>query len=401
MLRSSQVVGGFAIFLLSSYLYGPEGRGIISFLTSFYMTIGLITSLGLGRVAYQVISSHKDSAYEVFASLTRYTNFILVIAIVASTLGILFTEVFMPKSTTLNPWYFLCVVGVLPYYTWYNLSNFLFGSIQKTILHERLIFITRFLQVTIVAIAILIKIPIGFFIFLFGITGYLIFFVESKILLRSQHKNTKITLKNSAKTLKSLFVQTKWPFIDSLALSGAPLALFLLGLYVNHDDLGHFNFAMQIMAALAFPFGVLQVKLQENLVNKEGNDIKILKKYSAMVIPVSISLTIAALIIPLILPYVGLKSFEASMPMVKAQLLTIPIFGILNIFQGFWVGKHRAKLSSIINLFIGVINVGTVLLLSSRLGVYAGIAGIYFSLGVGLILQLIALRINWETLRQS
>lgn len=399
ILRSSQVIGGFAIFLLSSYLYGPEGRGIISFLTSFYMTLGLVISLGLGRVAYQIISSNKDKAREVFLTLIRYTNLIAILAIVISTIGILLKERVSPDSTSLSPWYFLLVVGMLPYYTWYNFSNYLFGSTQQTVLHERVIFITRFSQVVILGLSALARIPISYFILLFGITAYLIFFVESKLLLNSQKEISATDFKQSKEILKSLLLQAKWPFIDSLALSSAPFALFLLGLYVSHNELGHFNFAMQLMAALGFPFGVLQVKLQESLAHGASDDKKIIKKYFAMVFPISVALIAMALIVPVILPYVGLKSFQESMPMLKIQLLSIPIIGLLSIFQGLWVGKHRARLSSIINLIIGVINITTVLLLSSNLGVYAGIAGIYLSLGTGLVLQLIALKMNWSNLQ--
>ncbi|MBV2169137.1 MAG: hypothetical protein KUL82_10565, partial [Bdellovibrio sp.] len=59
-LRSSIILSAFVVFLISSYLYGPEGRGVISFVGSFYFAVSLLLTFGLARVAYQNITGKKE-----------------------------------------------------------------------------------------------------------------------------------------------------------------------------------------------------------------------------------------------------------------------------------------------------------------------------------------------------
>lgn len=399
VLRSSVIVAAFLIFLISSYLYGPKGRGVISFLTSFYLTLSLIMSFGLGRVVYQRISRDERLSPLLFHTLIRYVYAASAVIFVLLLGGELLLKNLMDLSVQVSPLYFLLFFFSFPYFIWLNLSNYLFGVVQKTEAHDKLIFTTRVMQVLILGLCAYFKFSIELFIFVFGFLGYLIFVLESRLLLKDFRHLPKPTWQESQKALKDLLGDIKWPYIDSIAQSATPLAIFILGLNIRQSDLGHYNFALQILGTLSFPLAVFQVKLQEKLALKLSDGGAILIKRSFLVIlPISLALALCGLVVPPLIPYVGLTSFTPSMPLLKALLLTLPLMGVTYVFQSVWVGKHKAQLSSLVNLFTASLNILSVIFLSPQYGAMAGIIGMYVSSLVGIIIQSYLIFRQWSQL---
>lgn len=398
LLRSTTIFSAFGIFLLSSYLYGPEGRGVFSFLTSFYLTLALLLSLGLGRTTYQFVTLNPQKAVLFYRTIARY-----ILCISVAVLLLLLVIQLSAKELISEEYHlmeFLLFLGVLPFYIWQNMSNFLYSAQQITHVHDKAIFMSRVLQLATLGISGLFNASLHSFLLLYSLTCFAIFYIEYRLLLKYSHVPQETPETGLIEILKSLLTSTKWPFLDSLALSAPPLAIFILGLQTSREDLGHYSFALQILATFYFPFSVMQIKLQERLTASSwrGGD-KIIKKSFLYVLPISLFLATIASFITHLLPAMRLSSFQPSMPIMNSLLLTIPLAGYYSIFQAIWISLHRSKLSSMTNLLAGVSNIGIVLLFTKDWGIYAGVIGTYASYGIALLAQLRPLKLAWAHFR--
>lgn len=398
--RSTALTSALVIFLISSYLYGPEGRGAISFLTALYAVLGLLLSFGVGRAVYQRTTNNPETADDLYISTIRFINILSVLVAVVSSALFLFyivTNHGSMKSDFLN---FILFLGYFPYAVWQYISNFFFTASRKTELHDKITIATRCGQITILLITILCKLEINSFIFLYGATSYLVYFVESKALLYTA--KTKDSWMTSLRKLYALKNELKWPYIDSLSQMLAPLAIFIMGLLITKEDLGHYNFTLQIISTLYFPLWLLSIKIQEQLSDGTSNiRSTIIKGGFISIIPISLVLIALALTIPPILPHVGLSKFNASMSLLKALLMTVPLVGAYYVFLAIWVSTHRPKFSSLLTIISGLINILCILLLAKKIGPWAGVVGTYCCYTVSLIGNSIYAKKIWTTLQNG
>lgn len=390
-LRSSTIVSALGIFLISSYLYGPEGRGVIALLTSFYLTAGFILSLGLGRTAYQMIGVDPEVAHRTIKSLAKYI--LTVSAGGLCLLTITYLTVSPELRISLHVQEFIWAYGVFPFYLWQNMSNFLYSAQRRTKVHDKVIFVSRTFQLLALILTGSLGASLKNFILAFGLSSALIFIFELLVLTNGN----KLTSKHTSGNFRALLKNCRWPMLDNLALAAPPLALFLLGLQIPRDVFGNFSFALQIMATLYFPFTVMQIKLQERInATALERSIPYIKKACFYVAPASIALALSSSLISYILPIVGLTSFRDSVGFMNLLLLTLPLAGITAISQAVLTGLHQPKTSSLTNLAAGIVSLTLIVALTTHLGALAGIISIYSSYLVATILQSIALAKIWS-----
>lgn len=399
ILRSATIISGFCIFLLSSFLYGPEGRGVFSFLSAFYVSGALIASLGLGRVAYQEIKNVSHEAVVLTRMLFLYSIASALVLLVPLFLFYAFSNEFFENYHFTQ---FFAFYGILPFYIWQNFSNYLYSALGKTALHDRVIFVSRFGQLALLAIsASIFHLSLEKFLFLYGSSCFTVFIFEYFVLAKHQNLLPQPSVPYG-QLLMSLIKKARWPFLDSLALATPPLAIFILGLYVSREELGYFSFALQILAALYFPFTVMQVKIQEKMKpNPKDVPQTLLKNSRLIVAPVSGALIGAALIVIEVIPHTPLDDFAKSTQVLFTLLLTIPLAGAHAASQGILIGIHRPKISSLSNLTGGALNLAIVVLLGSTIGTKAGILGIYASYISAIAAQLVAFRRIHKQLKLS
>lgn len=396
-LRSSVVVAAFIIFLISSYLYGPQGRGIISFLTASYQTLGLLISFGLGRVVYQRVSKNNLSAASLFFLLYRYTTALSLLVFFTVALSVFLICPMFDLQFEISPIYFFLFIFNFPYFVWLNFSNYLYGVSQKTTIHDKIIFYTRCGQVLVLFAAALLEVQIETFLLSSSLIGFAMFLIESHYLLRNFPEGDRPSWQSSFKMFKDLLSDVKWPYIDSLAQISTPFPMFILGLYVITSELGHYNFALQILNALSFPIGVFQIKLQEKLaLNISDGGATLIKRSFVLIAPISVLLIISGYIASIMIPHSGLTSFQESIPLLQDLLLTLPLTGYFYIFQSVWVGKHQPKLSSTINLITSSLGILTMISLAPTQGAKSAVIGMYVSLISGLLVHTYFLFLHWK-----
>lgn len=393
--RSSIIVSALIVFLISSYLYGPDGRGVISFVGSFYYGASLVLSFGLARVVYQNISSKKENSQKQLEAAVGYVFlssliFLLLVWFLTSKFESLW---FLPGEVKLI--HFLLFFGWFIYNQWLNFSNFLFSAVQKTSIHEFFMFSTRLLQIITLASLIFFPVTLESFLIVYSLTCLLVVLIETVVLLGL--KGT-VGVVSSLSGLKDLFKGAFWPYLDNIAQAATPLAIFAIGLFVTNADLGNYHFALQVISGLIFPFTVLQIKIQEWMISVEASArYKATIRYLKMAFIVSVGVGLVGFVVPYLLPYVGLEDFDGSIEIIRVLLLAIPLHGAYIVFQGIWVAEHRPKRSSFVAFIYGGILIGSAVTLAPTLGVWSGPIGTYLGLISVLILNLIFL--NGRTLK--
>lgn len=379
-LRSSLILSALIVFMISSYIYGPAGRGVISFVGSFYFSISLLFSFGLSRIAYQKITSKQEDAEFVLPIAIAYVVIlsiagVLVLAFLSSTPQL---SKHLPEEVTLD--HFRFFYGWFVYNVWLNFSNFLFSAVGRTDQHDKLIFFTRILQVAILAVLAALGINLEFFLLSYSISCVAVVLVEIYFLVGPVGLK-KVFL--GSRRIPVLFQNSFWPYMDNIAQAAHPLVIFIIGLSVSSSDLGYYHFTLQILSGLLFPFVVMQTKIQEWLIPvKNPERVATIKKYLRSAFLLGVLLSGLGAIVPLVLPVVGLKSFIPSMPILKVLLGSVPLYAMYLVFLGSLVALHLPKVSSASSYLYGTVATLVALLLAPRIGIWSGPVGTYLGLMV-------------------
>lgn len=395
--RSFTLISALIIFLISSFLYGPEGRGAISLLTALYAVLGLLLSFGIGRTVYQKVTRTPNHSAELYTATIRFINIISLVVALGSILAFAAYEGMAPKWKKGDFLNFIIFLPYFPYAIWQYISNYFYTATKKTSLHDKATIITRSAQIALMLAVVPLKIRLESFLLFYGTTSFLIYVVESKLLLKENAIHH--SWQNSIRALYNLKFEIKWPYIDSLSQMLAPLAVFIMGLIITKEELGHYNFSLQIISTLFFPLWLLSIKVQESLSNAPPKERKrIIKTGFISIIPVSAILMVCALSIPFLLPHVGLSKFKESMSILNALILTVPLAGLFYMFLAIWVATHKAKFSSLLTIASGITNILCIIGFGKKIGPWAGVVGFYFSYILSLLGSSIYLKKIWNSM---
>lgn len=396
LLRSPIILTSLLIFFTSAYFYGPEGRGVIAFLSSVFLTASIFLSLGLGRIGYEEISKNRDSARSIVSSLGRYilgvTFFVGILLVSVGTSSI--ADDFLPNFPMS---YYIYTLPTMPFYLWGHYANYLFSSAGLTRQHDRAIFVTRIFGAILICGVGSLEYPLGIFLIFFSLAHLLMFLIEYsllQIMLRERERNELNKV-----PLASLIKKCLWPYLDILAQFMMPALTVVAGFYVSEFDLGNYNFSAQMLSTLTFPLLLVQVKLQEQLAfpSDDGGAASVRFAFRG-----TLAFSVVAVLVGFVLPYslsiFGFKEFEKSAIFLRILTITIPFIALNTIYTGIWIGKHCTKISSIINLTVGSVTFALVLIAIKDVGIYAVLYGCIFSAMVAFLLNSVAYRRTYKKL---
>lgn len=383
--RSSIIASALAVFLISSYMFGPSGRGVISFVGSFYFASSLLLSFGLARVAYQNVTKRESDSPHILPAAVGFV-YLLSLAIFLIVIGVctvMESADFLPGAV--RPIHFVLLFGWFTYNLWLNFSNFLFSAVGRTNEHEVFIFITRVGQVLILSTLLFYRVSLEVFLLFYSITCILIVLIESAVLLG---RDGIARIPKSIQRIRDLFSGAFWSYADNIAQSAYPLAIFVIGIFVSNASLGNYHFSLQVLSALIFPFVVLQIKIQEWLVPVSAKRRpKLIFKYLKYTFLGGTLISLVGFVIPFLLPFIGLADFSESTPILKTLLITIPLYGLYTVFQGIWVVLHRAQISSIVGFIFAGITLIAAIVGGPIIGIWSGPIGTFAALIVVLIIN--------------
>ena len=138
--RYSIVLSGFLVFIYTSKIFGPEGRGLIAIGGSIISIIGIIFSFNLGRSFLALTKQNNLLKTHLIKSYIKL-NLILI------SLAILFALCFMFFSDHLHDLYlnniiFIFLVGI-PFYLWGVNNNDIYAAFDMTFNQEIIIILSK------------------------------------------------------------------------------------------------------------------------------------------------------------------------------------------------------------------------------------------------------------------
>lgn len=235
---------GFLVFLLTAYLYGAEGRGVIGYGTSLFAVFGHLFSLNLGR-GFLAETMQEEGKKPLLIGSFLTLNFLF--GILASLFGLVFWF-FSPAGRgmlTLEQALFFSMTSV--FHIWTANGNFFFSSFLKTSLQEVVIFLVRIALIIFLGFLALFKNHnLDLFIGCYSVIIFLGVFAENVFLLKIS--KGKFLVKPDFKVFLQIIRKSFAHHIDYLAFNIFPLVLTVIcATYISKADVGRVNFAIQIV----------------------------------------------------------------------------------------------------------------------------------------------------------
>jgi O-antigen/teichoic acid export membrane protein len=233
------VFSGFVVFLVTSYLFGPEGRGIIGLGTSIVSFFGLIFSFNLGR-SFLNLTKRNKKLKKIFLPEFIALNYLMILITV---LVLIFYYAFNNHLNLIIDFDLLIAFCILsPFYVWSVNGSDIYASLNKTNIQDITILIIRLL---------LILMTLFFYIFNFFELNSFIYFYSSILGFGALLEISilgKPTLSINFKKIYNYISDSIIAHIDYLSLVLYPLIVVIMAAYfLSLFDLGNLNFAFQLI----------------------------------------------------------------------------------------------------------------------------------------------------------
>ena len=231
---------GLVVFVISSKLYGAEGRGLIGFGTSIVSLFGLLLSFNLGRSFLLETKSNENLKQRLLPNYLAI-HYLLIIA------GIFISGMFWYLNANarviIDSKEMTAFLILVPFYVWSVNGNSIYATLNKTTKQDLVIFFQR---VVLVAVTLLIfKLNIqDIRVFLFVYALVLCFGTITEMgLLGSPIKGISQNL-----NIGRYISDSKYVHVDYLAFNIYPLILMIFsGSLLKLTDLGQLNFLIQLI----------------------------------------------------------------------------------------------------------------------------------------------------------
>lgn len=231
---------GFFVFVISSKLYGAEGRGVIGFGTSIVSLFGLLLSFNLGRSFLFETKSNENLKHKLLPNYLAI-HYLLIIA------GIFISALF---------WYFnanarviidskamMAFLILVPFYVWSVNGSSIYATLNKTTKQDFVIFFQRVILLVVTLLIFKLNIQdIRVFLFIYALVLFLgtvteMGFLGSPLKGFSQIHNIGRYISDS-----------KYVHVDYIAFNLYPLILMVFsGLLLKLTELGKLNFLIQLV----------------------------------------------------------------------------------------------------------------------------------------------------------
>jgi O-antigen/teichoic acid export membrane protein len=233
-------VSGFVFFIVSSKLFGAEGRGIIAFGTSLVSLIGFSLSFNLGR-SFLFKAKKNEKLKNMYLPNFLAINYLLII--VGFLTSILFWFFSYRAREIIDFPLILAFAILLPYYLWSVNGNIFFSTLNQTPRQDLVILIQRITLITFALLA-----------FMLNLKSFTTFFFAYAIILGCGALSEMIILGSPLRGFSQVFrigdyiSDSKYLHIDYLAFHSFPLILILLAsLLFKLSQLGILNFMIQLI----------------------------------------------------------------------------------------------------------------------------------------------------------
>ena len=233
-------VSAFGVFVVSSILFGAEGRGVIGYGSAIASLCGLLFSFNLGRsFLYETKKNQnlKKNKLPEFLTINYFLMFI------ASLTALIFFSLNSSAIDIVNFELFLPFLLLTPYYLWTVNGDVFYAAINKTTIQDNIILSYRLvLLITMFFIYVLNINNISTFIYLYAFILFFGVLIEINFLGKSYDGFKHLG------NLKKYISDSKNVHLDYLAFNIFPLVLMIIsGFFLKLSDLGKLNFLIQLI----------------------------------------------------------------------------------------------------------------------------------------------------------
>lgn len=346
--RGAVALSGFFVFLVSSKIFGADGRGVMSYGTSIFASIGLIVSLNLGR-GFIV----KTERTHVLKKEHLFSYFImnLILTFCTAIFGVLFWQFSESAHKIIDLTTLISLVLLSIVYVWSVNGNSFFAAFQNTRRQEFVILGTRVALIIFLGLCFLFP-PKELWVFLTAYSSILSLGVvcEWSLLLKSIHWPQKMDLK---KSFRSTLTSSFWPHIDFLAFNLFPLALILIaGLSMTTTGLGRINFAIQIVNLVFLLSTTANIRVNTYISNfgYEAKMAQIKKLVAGTIVLSVIAIVVAIPSLRILTGINSFRSFEGVENLFTIALFAIPGFMSYQFLSPLWLESGLIKKSVLLNM---------------------------------------------------
>ena len=298
-------VSGFLVFIITSKLFGAEGRGVIGYGTSIVSIFSLILSFNLGRVFLLLVQKSDKRRSELIDQFILMQIILTIAAIVfIANSWIFFTAV----QKIFDAQTMLVFLILTPYYLWSVNGSVIYASFRLTFKQDVIILITRiFLVLSLVLMWIYELKSLDFFLLIYGCIiggGALV----EMLVIASPRRAIKLI--GTIRLMPSYLKLSFWTHADFLSFYTFPLFLMVIsGLYMSRVDLGRLNFSIQLVSFIFIYAFVASLRIK-SYISFEGS-----RWHSAAIFKILIG-TLVLSLLSFIGIYILLKSafFHAYFP---------------------------------------------------------------------------------------
>jgi len=131
---------GLVVFVISSKLYGAEGRGIIGYGNSMVSFFSLLLSFNIGRSFLFETKKNEDLKQKILPNFLAINYLLIIIAAFISAIFLFYN---FHARTFLDSGAILAFLILTPYYLWSVNGSTIYATLNKTTKQDIIIFINR------------------------------------------------------------------------------------------------------------------------------------------------------------------------------------------------------------------------------------------------------------------
>jgi O-antigen/teichoic acid export membrane protein len=252
---------GFVVFLITSKLFGSEGRGIIGFGTSLVSIFGFVLSINLGRSFLFETRGNETLKYKILPDF-MIINYLLII--IATLFSFMYWAVNKTAQSFLDIESIFAFLMLIPYYLWIVNGSTIYSVLSKTSKQDVII-----LSVRVILIIALI------FIYLFHTKNIKVFLFIYAMILGSGALFEMAFLGKpnfnllDTKNFTRYILNSKFVHVDYLAFNLFPLILMLMaGGVFDLKQLGKLNFVIQLISFVFILAVVASIRIKTYVSSK-------------------------------------------------------------------------------------------------------------------------------------
>ena len=233
-------LSGLVVFVISSKLYGAEGRGIIGYGTSMVSFFSLLLSFNLGRSFLLETKKNETTKRKLLPNFLAINYLLIIVGIFVTTIFWFFNK---NAQLIIDSKTIIAFLILIPSFLWSVNGNSFYAALNKTSNQDIILLVQRIILIIVALLVYVLNIKsVTSFIYLYSLV---LFFgaLTEMFFLGNPHKGFY-----EIKKIGGYFSNTKNLHIDYLAFNLYPLILILLSAFsLTLTDLGKLNFLVQLI----------------------------------------------------------------------------------------------------------------------------------------------------------